>query len=421
MTRGADPQAAVTLLGEELSPDLEPLRPLGEGSVGRVFLAREPALRRLVAIKVLRDDLALDDNVRRRFEREAKAAASASHRNITTVHRVGHLADGRPFIVMEYIEGRTLEDQIAARGALSVREAVDVLRAVASALAAAHAQRVVHRDVRPANVMVEDGTGRVVLMDFGLAALLETGVERVTRLTRAGETLGDPWHMSPEQLRGEQATGASDVWGLGVMGYELLTGTNPFGEGTTATRLAAILAGDGPPMLGAAIDPRLGRLLRECLAREPGRRPRAAEVVVVLEQIRGQGSASVQADTHASGRDSANALPGPLRDFLLELKRRKVYRTGAAYVAVSFLVLQAADLLSPVLTERYADFWYRVIVAVTMAGFPVVLVMSWIFDLDGRGSADAAPPLPWKRRVLPLAGLAASAAIAVAVWWLLLR
>jgi tRNA A-37 threonylcarbamoyl transferase component Bud32 len=428
VTEPAGAQAVLDSLREQVAPELEPVRVIGEGTMGRVFLAREPALRRLVALKVLRDELAADAIARRRFEREARAAGSVSHPSVAAVHRVGRLLDGRPFIVMEYIDGRSLADLLAATGPQPAEEGARILAAVADALRTAHGRGVVHRDVRPGNVMLEAGTDRVVLVDFGIAALLETGSEPVTRLTRTGVRLGDPQHMSPEQLRGEPVGPESDLWAFGVLGYELLAGRRPFPGSTVAEVLTAVLNGEVAPLdeLVSGTDRRLGALLRRCLDREPKRRPRAAEAAAELQAIRtsaGGGNALVGVSPTAdadAGRPGSAAFPPPLRAFLGELKRRKVYRVAVGYVAGAFIVLQAADLITPVFTTRDADFWYRVIVALTMAGFPIALVLSWVFDVKVGDTASREAGLSWRGRVLPLIGLSVSIGAAIGVWLLLM-
>ncbi|MEO5510091.1 MAG: serine/threonine-protein kinase, partial [Longimicrobiales bacterium] len=158
----------------ELLPDLEVLRSLGTGTSANVYLARETSLQRLVAVKVLRPSVAADDILRRRFEREAQSAARIVHSHVTAVYRVGHLSDNVPYIVMEYVEGRTLADMMESGVGVEPGQARAMLCAIASALAAAHERGIVHRDVRPGNVLV-DRAGRAVLGDFGIAALLESG------------------------------------------------------------------------------------------------------------------------------------------------------------------------------------------------------------------------------------------------------
>ena len=198
-------------LQAELDSEFDILRLLGEGSVAQVYLARERALQRLVAIKLMKSELAEDETARKRFERESRSAAKIHHHNVATVHRVGSLEDETPFIIMEYIEGRNLADLLQAEGVMTIEQACHTLSQVALALAAAHENGIVHRDVRPDNVVGEEDSDRVVLTDFGIAGILETGNETITRLTQQGLLLGDPRYMSPEQLLGESITDESDV------------------------------------------------------------------------------------------------------------------------------------------------------------------------------------------------------------------
>ncbi len=223
-------------LQAELDSEFHIVRLLGEGSVAQVYLARERALQRLVAIKLMKSELAEDETARKRFERESRSAAKIHHHTVATVHRVGSLEDETPFIIMEYIEGRDLADVLQAEGVMTIDQACHTLSQVASALAAAHENGIVHRDVKPDNVVQERDSDRVVLTDFGIAGLLETGTETITRLTQQGQLLGDPRYMSPEQLLGESVTDESDVYSLGIMGYELLTLKTPY-EGTTSVQL----------------------------------------------------------------------------------------------------------------------------------------------------------------------------------------
>ncbi|TVP56463.1 MAG: serine/threonine protein kinase, partial [Gemmatimonadales bacterium] len=219
-----DPSGGSTL---DLPEDLQLLRPLGEGQTARVHLAREPALARLVAVKVLRPHVAADPIARRRFEREARSAARISHPHVTRVHRVGRLPGDEPYIVMEYIEGRTVRDILDAQGPMATPVARRILAEVASALEATHDQGIIHRDVRPDNILVENRTGRAVLGDFGIAALLESGSEPGLKLTGAGIRLGDVRYLSPEQIHGWPVTEESDVYSFGVLAYEVLTGEGP--------------------------------------------------------------------------------------------------------------------------------------------------------------------------------------------------
>ena len=179
-----------TRLEAELAPAFQIVRLLGEGSVAHVYLARELDLKRMVAIKVMKAELAGDETARKRFEREARSAAKIHHNNVAAVYRVGTLEDETPFIIMEHIEGRNLADALQAEGVMEIEQACHVLSQVASALAAAHENGIVHRDVKPANVIRERDSDRVVLTDFGIAGILETGADSVTRLTST------PWSRS---------------------------------------------------------------------------------------------------------------------------------------------------------------------------------------------------------------------------------
>jgi serine/threonine-protein kinase len=251
-------------------PGLELVRLLGRGKVADVFLAREPDLGRLVAVKVLRAELASDPAARQRFEREAQGAASLIHPGVVQVHRVGSTGDGRPFLVMQYIQGRSLEERLRGNGPPEAAEARRIVREVADALDAIHRHRVVHCDVRLDNVLQDAETGRVLLTDFGLAAMLEAGDRPLPRRDGPGPA-SDARFTSPEQARGERPTEKSDVYQLGVVAWYVLTGEGP---------PRATGAGEQPD-LGrdrAGLDPLLADVVRRCLAPEPRDRPTAGDV-----------------------------------------------------------------------------------------------------------------------------------------------
>ncbi len=394
-------------LRAELAPDLEVIRPLGAGSTALVFLAREPALKRLVALKVMRSAVAADATARRRFEREAQSAARISHTNVTSVHRVGRLADGRPFIVMEYVDGRSLAETLAARGPLPIGEVEGIIAALACALAAAHSKGIIHRDVHPGNVFVESRTGRIVLSDFGIAGLVESAADPVTWLTVPGQRLGEVRYGNPEQLRGEPATEQSDIYSLGVLAYELTAGRLPFdGESPLALMTAHLTQA---PRSVAEFRPdvtlELSSLLERCLAKEPRRRPSTADIPALISAV-----------------PRANTPPaGGLARFRHELERRRVYQIAVAYAATAFVVLQGAGLFLP--TFPGFSLYYNALIGLTLAGFPVALVLSWLYDVrEGRlqrtlDVAEAAAT-PWQR-VLPWIGLAFSVVVVAVIWWLL--
>ena len=202
--------------------DYEILGELGRGGMGVVYKAHEKTLRRVVALKVLPDDLSRKGEFVQRFMREARAAAQLVHPNIAVVYTAGEI-DGLHYIAMQYVQGRTLSEEIAERGPFEAEEALAITRDAAKALGDAHAHGIVHRDVKPQNIMI-DTSGHVRVMDFGLAGLL---AER-SGVSRPGMPLGTPHYMSPEQMRGETTDARTDMYSLGITLYEMLAGRPPF-------------------------------------------------------------------------------------------------------------------------------------------------------------------------------------------------
>jgi len=275
-----DVDALQVEIADSIAPQYELLKPLGAGGMGAVFLAREPALKRLVAVKVLTPQLASDARARARFEREARAAAALSHPNIVRVYAVGTTrTQGLPYIVMQYVQGPTLALWMTQRRRVGERDARRVIGEVASALAAAHVRDLVHRDVKPSNVLLEMETGRPFVVDFGVSAALSRASDE-TKLTATGAVVGTPVYMSPEQASGDTISAKSDVYSLGVMAYELLTGEPPF-QASTAMGWAAAHLRDTPTPVGRArrgLSPELARIVDRCLSKDPDQRPSAADV-----------------------------------------------------------------------------------------------------------------------------------------------
>lgn len=274
------PDALFHSLERALTPHLLLVRRLGKGGMGEVFLARDPALRRSVAVKVLSPTLATDADARARFEREAQAVAGLSHPNVLAVFSVGELTDGTPYFVMPYVTGLSMADRITAEGPLSVAEARRVLGEVASALAAAHAKGIIHRDIKPANVLFDEEAGRALVADFGIAAILPQAQGLSSdRITQTGMMIGTPTYMSPEQLLQEAATDRTDMYALGLLAYELLTGRHTF-EVSTPHELVAAHLRDVPKPLNEVrddVDIELSTLVGRCLEKDPAKRPSAAE------------------------------------------------------------------------------------------------------------------------------------------------
>jgi serine/threonine-protein kinase len=236
-------------------------RELGRGGMGTVYLARDLQLDRNVAIKVLPREFAADVMLRERFVRETRVAASFSHPNIVPVHAVEE-REGLLAFVMGFVEGESLSQRVARAGPLSARECVRLLQDIAYALAYAHGRGVVHRDIKPDNIMLERATGRALLMDFGVSRGISSAANPA--MTRIGEVVGTPEFMSPEQAAGEELDGRSDLYSLGLTAYFGLLGKPAF-SGDSAQRLLvrqltesvpplSTLRADLPPALSAAID-----------------------------------------------------------------------------------------------------------------------------------------------------------------------
>jgi formylglycine-generating enzyme required for sulfatase activity/dienelactone hydrolase len=249
---------------------------LGEGGMGVVYRAHDQRLNRNVAVKVLPQGVAEDPERLRRFEREARAAGALNHPNILTVHELG-IHDGAPFIVTELLEGESLRE-VLNRGPVPVASTLDYAQQIVDGLAAAHARGITHRDLKPENLFVTSD-GRVKILDFGLAKLrdwdaggdLASDVPTRPLDTVPGTTLGTPAYMSPEQVRGEVAGPTSDVFSIGVVLYEMLSGRRPFRGSTPAEMSAAILRDNPPPLekLGSGAPAALTPIVQRCLEKRP--------------------------------------------------------------------------------------------------------------------------------------------------------
>ncbi len=216
--------------GQKVNNRYEILKTIGEGGMANVYLAHDTILDRDVAIKVLRGDLANDDKFVRRFQREALSASSLSHPNIVEIYDVGE-DDGDYFIVMEYVPGKNLKQLLKRRGSLTVEEVVDIMLQITSAMSVAHDNLIIHRDLKPQNILIMDDGG-VKITDFGIAMALNA-----TQLTQTNSAMGSVHYFPPEQANGKGATLKSDVYSLGIMMYELLTGELPF-RGDNAVEIA---------------------------------------------------------------------------------------------------------------------------------------------------------------------------------------
>lgn len=370
------PETLRDRLEVELPPTLQLLRPIGSGSMAEVFLAREPHLRRLVAVKVLLPELSDDEHARKRFEREAQAAARINHPHVCTVHSVGSLHDGTPYLVSPFIRGTTLHERLRAEGRLSPEEVRQVIREVASGLAAAHRLGIIHRDVRPDNVLREEGTGRHFLSDFGIAGVLETGDDGEPRITRTGEVLGNPAYISPEQVEGKPLTDRTDVYSLGTMAHELLTGHPPPRSSASGS------SGEGgvlPPNL-EPLREYMGRsnrdltdLISRCLSMDPASRPSARDLASKCQE-------RVREEERRSAVPAV--LPQPVGDFFTALMERRFLPIMGTFMVMAWLLLTLMERLEARAVLPAPA--YALALTTAIFGFIATNILAWFHGRKGK-------------------------------------
>ena len=401
----ADPATrSAEALQTALGADFDIKQSLGKGSMATVYLAKEKGLGRLVAIKVLSPAHAKDETALKRFEREAKAAASLGHASVVQVYRFGRLPDETPYLVMRFVKGRTMEERLKAEGRLPLAVAKEVLHDIASALAAAHSAGIVHRDVRPANVFWDEDEQKALLADFGIAALLVTSGEEATRLTKTGQMIGDPRYLSPEQLLDQDLTELADIYAFGVLGYELLTGEGPYDARSNTQWITAHLNQDPKDLrqMRADVDPDVADLLRRCLNREPKHRPSAAEVARALSADSG---AAAQAAIATSGSVEGAA------DLQQLIKRRVPQIVFFAAVAGSGLLGLVGLLRENNKFGQYGQTVFDLTLWFVGGGIAAATVVAWFHGEKGKQQTNV---LEWI-----LLSLIAVVWLTVSAWTLL--
>ena len=300
--------------GTRLGP-YEVLGTLGSGGMSEVYRARDSRLQREVAIKVVGESLAGDAGFLSRLEQEARLAGSLNHPNIVAVHDIG-VHEGAPYVVTELLQGETLRERLA-RGPVPLGQALEWAGQVAHALAAAHGLGIVHRDLKPENVFITR-TGQVKLLDFGIAkatpkvtdsrGLLDPTMSPAGSATRTGAVLGTPGYMSPEQVRGEHVDARSDIFSLGIILHELLSGQRVFRAGSIVESGYSILH-DEPAPLPPSVPPGVAQVVQRCLAKDPEQRFQSArDVAFSLEALRGTGTATPRDPLPPLGRRRRRGL-----------------------------------------------------------------------------------------------------------------
>ena len=299
--------------GSKIGP-YEILSPLGAGGMGEVYRARDARLGRDVAIKVLPEALARDTERLRRFETEARAVAALNHPNILSVYDIG-THEGTPYLVSECLEGQSLRVELGG-GALPLRRAVEYATEIAQGLAAAHDKGIIHRDLKPENIFVTR-EGRVKILDFGLAKLARPDVASDDNATleadptSVGAVLGTVGYMSPEQVRGEPADARSDIFALGAILHEMLSGQRAFRRDTSAETMTAILKEDPPELstLSKPVSPSMERVVRRCLEKKPLQRFQSArDLAFNLEGVSGISSSATKVVTAAPSKPRKRTL-----------------------------------------------------------------------------------------------------------------
>lgn len=290
MTAHASPDARLPLpLGTVIAERFELVEMLGAGGMGAVYRARQHSLSRDVAIKVLLPEVAHNGDALARFEREARVASLLRHPNGVEIYDVGE-HEGWVYLAMELLRGETLWSHFRAHGnQLGAETALEIARQIADVLTAAHRQNIVHRDLKPENIFLEDvlDSWRVVVVDFGLAFITDEAGS-LGRLTREGLVVGTPWYLSPEQAKGKPVGPSSDVYSLGCVLYELVTGDPPFDGNELDVLTQQVYVEAAPPSERApsrGISPGIDALVSAMLRKDPDARPTAAEVHARLTEI----------------------------------------------------------------------------------------------------------------------------------------
>ncbi|MCU0655050.1 MAG: serine/threonine protein kinase [Polyangiaceae bacterium] len=404
-----DPPEPALAPGDVLARKYRLETPLGEGNMAVVWVAQNMALETQVAVKILRAGLATDPRVVARFRQEAKATAAIAHKNIVQVYDYGVTGWGAPFIVMELLQGETLEQRLKRQGSLAPEEAVKILLRVMKGVTVAHAKGVIHRDLKPENVFLvreENGVERPKVLDFGVSFVTRTGAE--DRLTKAGGVVGTPSYLPPEAIEGDSRGDVrGDVWALGVMLYEMTSGHLPFQGKTVPALLDAICKETPRPLQGEinGVDGALQRILDRALAKEPDERfPGVREFFDELNHwLNGRGlllsttvPTAAQALAGAGEEEDDPTLIGPSLDSM-----------GSIPAAQDRSPSSSREMITPAIAPRDSSPAPPRVFEVPSAqrprsrhwpllalGAALVLALGGAFLLRGQHTRSATPPVP---------------------------
>ncbi|HSK05007.1 MAG TPA: serine/threonine-protein kinase, partial [Kofleriaceae bacterium] len=308
---------APQLIGRVIAGRYRILAKLGEGGMGAVYQAEQISLKRTVAIKLLRPDVSASEMLLRRFNAEAEAVAKLRHPNTVNIYDFGQDVDGTLFIAMELIEGRSLRTVIHREAPLPIARTLAIAAQVAASLSDAHQKTIIHRDLKPDNVMLTDrgrSKDNVTVLDFGIAKLRDDSRGTQHQMTQAGDMLGTPQYMAPEQIRGEPIDGRTDVYALGGMIYEMITGRLPYEAPTVMALLSKHLLEQAPPPSqrrpDLGIPPAVDDLVMWAMAKDPAARPATMDdygerIMAVLSRLPPESAANRSGIVGAPGGGAA--------------------------------------------------------------------------------------------------------------------
>ncbi len=373
---------------------------IGEGAMARVYKAYDPEINRSIAVKLLKQQFGSDDNYRVRFLREAKGAGILSHPNIVTIYDVG-IDNERPYIAEELVEGVTLADQIRSGKHLSIREIVEIGIQLARALDYAHLRGIIHRDVKPGNIMLVANTAQVKVADFGICRIDTGDAAELTQATALGDVLGTPNYMAPEQVMGQKVDARSDLFSAGVVLYKLLTGTLPF-EGDSIITVAVKIAQTEAPTIESVrkdVPISLRRVVERAMRKQPEKRYQSGEQMAEALSAVGREIAEQEERKQAGRRISLGvrwalimaALVGLTMTATATILYRSQYQAmmnqvmGYGESLAKFMATQSAV---PLLGEDWAAIEVFIQETMSRQNFPYLTIV----DDEGtvRGSNDAA-------------------------------